>query len=106
MILFCIILHCNKTVINTCCLITDQAGQLLDRFLIELCHTILQLLCTISQLIGAILCGLSTCQQLGRRCYTMELDPRYSDVIVKRYMKFTGATQVEVIRDGQKIVVT
>ena len=36
----------------------------------------------------------------------MELDPKYADVIVKRYMKFTGATQVEVIRDGQKIVVT
>ena len=49
---------------------------------------------------------LITCQQLGRRCYTMELDPKYADVIVKRYMKFTGATQVEVIRDGQKIVVT
>ena len=49
---------------------------------------------------------LITCQQLGRRCYTMELDPKYADVIIKRYMKFTGATQVEVIRDGQKIVVT
>ena len=49
---------------------------------------------------------LITCQQLGRRCYTMELDPKYADVIIKRYMKFTGATQVEVIRDGRKIVVT
>ena len=49
---------------------------------------------------------LITCQQLGRRCYTMELDPRYADVIVKRYMKFTGVTQVEVIRNGKKIVVT
>ena len=49
---------------------------------------------------------LITCQQLGRRCYTMDLDPKYADVIVKRYMKFTGATQVEVIRDGKKIVVT
>ena len=49
---------------------------------------------------------LITCQQLGRRCYTMELDPKYADVIVKRYMKFTGAKQVEVIRNGVKIVVT
>ena len=36
----------------------------------------------------------------------MELDPKYADVIVKRYMKFTGAKQVEVVRNGQKIVVT
>lgn len=49
---------------------------------------------------------LITCQQLGRRCYTMELDPKYADVIVKRYMKFTSCKEVTVVRDGKKIVVT
>ena len=29
-------------------------------------------------------------EQLGRRCYTMELDPHYCDVIIARWEKFTG----------------
>ena len=33
---------------------------------------------------------LLACEQLGRRCYTMELDPVYCDVIVKRWEEFTG----------------
>ena len=49
---------------------------------------------------------LITCQQLGRRCYTMELDPKYADVIVKRYMKFTGCGEVTLIRNGEKKVVS
>ena len=30
------------------------------------------------------------CEQLGRKCYMMELDPRYIDVIIARWEKFTG----------------
>ena len=33
---------------------------------------------------------LMACQQLERRCYTMELDPKYVDTIVKRWEEFTG----------------
>ena len=33
---------------------------------------------------------LIACEQLGRKCYMMELDPRYCDVIVKRWEQFTG----------------
>jgi DNA modification methylase len=33
---------------------------------------------------------LIACEQLGRKCYTMELDPRYVDVIIDRYEKLTG----------------
>ena len=29
-------------------------------------------------------------EQLGRRCYGMECEPRYCDVIVKRWEQFTG----------------
>ena len=36
---------------------------------------------------GSTLIG---CEQTGRRCYLMELDPLYCDVIVARYEKFTG----------------
>lgn len=33
---------------------------------------------------------LITCEQLGRRCFMMELDPHYCDVIIDRWEKFTG----------------
>ena len=32
---------------------------------------------------------LIACEQLGRKCYMMELDPKYCDVIRRRYWKFT-----------------
>ncbi|MCK9299033.1 MAG: hypothetical protein M0P21_08740 [Methanoculleus sp.] len=30
------------------------------------------------------------CEQTGRRSYTMEMDPKYCDVIVQRWENFTG----------------
>jgi len=33
---------------------------------------------------------LMTCEQLGRKCYTMEYDPIYVDVIINRWETFTG----------------
>lgn len=33
---------------------------------------------------------LIACEQLNRKCYMMEIDPRYIDVIVSRWEKFTG----------------
>lgn len=33
---------------------------------------------------------LMTCQELDRVCYTMELDPKFCDVILKRFEKHTG----------------
>lgn len=35
---------------------------------------------------------LIACEQLNRKCRTMELDPRYCDVIVKRWETLTGKT--------------
>ena len=32
---------------------------------------------------------LIACEQLGRKCYMMEFDPKYCDVIRKRYWKLT-----------------
>ena len=42
--------------------------------------------------------------QLKRICYTVELDPKYADVIVNRYLAQVGsADQIFLVRDGQKI---
>lgn len=39
---------------------------------------------------------LIACEQLHRRCYMMELDPHYCDVIISRWEKLTGKEAVKV----------
>lgn len=41
---------------------------------------------------------LITCEQLNRKCFMMELDPKFVDVIIARWEKFTG--QKAVLLDG------
>ena len=42
---------------------------------------------------------LVACEQVGRRCLMMELDPRYCDVIVKRWEAYTGQTAVKIEKE-------
>lgn len=35
-------------------------------------------------------------EQLGRKCYMMELDPHYCDVIIARWEKLTGKTAIKI----------
>ena len=47
---------------------------------------------------------LIACEETGRICYGVELDEKFCDVIVKRYvMKVGSGDQVYVLRDGEKI---
>ena len=47
---------------------------------------------------------LMACEQLNRTCMTMELDPKYASVILRRYVEDTGdAEHVYVERAGKKI---
>lgn len=39
---------------------------------------------------------LIACEQLGRTCYMMELDPKYCDVIIKRWETLTGEKAVKI----------
>ena len=45
------------------------------------------------------------CEQTGRECRMMELDPKYASVILRRFVEdFGSADQVYVERDGEKIM--
>lgn len=47
---------------------------------------------------------LIACEQTNRICYMIELDEKYADVIVNRYMEQAGSAEgIFVIRDGEKI---
>jgi ParB family chromosome partitioning protein len=47
---------------------------------------------------------LIACEQTDRICYTIEVDEKYVDVIVKRYIEQAGTDKdVSLLRDGEKI---
>lgn len=47
---------------------------------------------------------LIACEQTDRICHTIELDEKYTDVIVKRYIEQVGTSDdVYLIRDGEKV---
>ena len=46
---------------------------------------------------------LIACQQMDRICYTMELDPKYASVIVRRYIELCGSEDVFLLKDNKKI---
>lgn len=49
---------------------------------------------TVLDLFGGSGSTLIACEQLNRNCYMMELDPKYIDVIIKRWEEFTGKKAV------------
>lgn len=49
---------------------------------------------TVLDLFGGSGSTLIACEQLGRVCYTMELDPKYVDVIIARWEQLTGQKAV------------
>jgi DNA modification methylase len=46
---------------------------------------------------------LIACEKLNRKCYGMELDPKYCDVIIKRWEEFTGKKATREIDDLEVI---
>lgn len=39
---------------------------------------------------------LLACEELGRKCYMMEYEPKYCDVIIKRWEEFTGKEAIKI----------
>lgn len=60
---------------------------------------------TILDLFGGSGSTLLSCEQLGRICRIMEIDTKYCDVIVRRYMAVTGKQDVVLVRNGKEIPV-
>ena len=46
---------------------------------------------------------LIACEQLGRICFGIELEPKFVDVAVERFRATNPTAEVYVERDGQKI---
>lgn len=44
---------------------------------------------------------LIACEKTNRKCFMMELDPHYCDVIVTRWCKYTGQTKIK--RNGEEV---
>lgn len=65
---------------------------------VELCAKYIQLYSkgNVLDLFGGSGSTLIACEQLNRKCYMMELDPHYVDVIIKRWEQFTGKEAVKI----------
>lgn len=60
--------------------------------------------CTVLDPFGGSGSTLIACEQTKRTCFMMELDEKYCDVIVKRYIEQVGSEQdVTLERDGKTI---
>lgn len=58
----------------------------------------------VQDLFGGSGSTLMACEQTERKCYTIELDEKYCDVIVKRYIEYKGKPdEVYLIRDNRKV---
>ena len=44
---------------------------------------------------------LIACEKTNRKCFMMELDPHYVDIIIARYCKFTGNNKITL--NGEEI---
>jgi len=65
---------------------------------VGLCHQILQdyKASNILDLFGGSGSTLIACEKLGRKCYMMEIDEHYCDVIIERWQNFTGKQAVKL----------
>jgi DNA modification methylase len=72
----------------------DQADKHRAVFPLELPAWFMQSLCREAKTVADPFCGTGTtliaAEQLGRKCYGMEISPAYCDVIVKRWETLTG----------------
>lgn len=60
--------------------------------------------CIVLDMFGGSGSTLIACEQTNRICYTVELDEKYADVIIKRYAEQVGTSDgITVLRDGKEL---
>jgi DNA modification methylase len=83
----------------------DQADKHRAVFPLELPAWFMQSLCREAKTVADPFCGTGTtliaAEQLGRKCYGMEISPQYCDVIVKRWETLTGKKAELEASNGQ-----
>jgi DNA modification methylase len=83
----------------------DQADKHRAVFPVELPAWFIQSLCKEARSVVDPFCGTGTtliaAEQLGRKCYGMEISPAYCDVIVKRWETLAGKKATLEVNDGQ-----
>ena len=66
--------------------VQEQSGQVVEKVR------------SVLDLFGGSGSTLIVCEQLNKKCYMMELDPHYIDVIIQRWENFTGDKAVLIER--------
>lgn len=56
---------------------------------------------TILDVFGGTGTTMIACEQMGKTCFTMEIDPKYVDVIIKRWENMTGRKAVLIYEPGE-----
>lgn len=78
----------------------DKDNELSYSKPLELCSKFIKLYSTINNIILDLFGGsgstLIACEQLNRKCYMMEYDPKYADVIIERWEAFTGEKAIKI----------
>ena len=60
--------------------------------------------CRVLDLFGGSGTTLIACEMLGRSCCMMELEPKWCDTIVRRYIRTTGKkTGIRLFRQGEEM---
>ena len=80
----------------------DEGNDLSYSKPVQLCSKFIKLYSkeNVVDLFGGSGSTMIACEQLNRKCYMMEIDPKYVDVIVRRYIKYMGTTENCYLNDG------
>lgn len=82
----------------------DKDNELSYSKPVELCAKFIKLFSknSVLDLFGGSGSTLIACEQLGRKCYMCELNPKYVDVIIQRWENFTGKKAV-LLNDAAEV---
>jgi site-specific DNA-methyltransferase (adenine-specific) len=75
---------------------TQKPIELLKWCIVDIAERNVGKIQTVFDAFGGSGSTLITCEQLNRKCYMMEMSPKYVDVIIKRWEEYTGKKAVKI----------